>query len=172
MLTVKKGVSHLDHGLNDGIVKYILHKYKDREGFFIDTFDLETEGRSGDGDSRLPIDGVMAQVDTSDITCGLHGPIVGDNPVPISECEFEVRSGRDGPSRLCDRLPRPTTIITVIAGPHDGEACVLYTAFGGPLAPKEPWDIGEISESDDQYEANLKERMDSSAFWGDHALSR
>lgn len=141
MLTISQE-SHVDHALSQGVLDYIIERYKDRDGFFIDTFTLPPE--------------------LGEVPCGLHGPATGDSPVPDSECVMEVRGERGWPSRLCDRPIRNTTTLTVIAGPHEDEPCVLYTAFGGPLAPKEP---GDTSLSDEQ-------RIESVAFWKDHALSR
>jgi hypothetical protein len=40
-------------------------------------------------------------------------------------------------------------------------ACILYTAFGGPLTPKEPGDATLSGE----------ERQESFKFWSQHALS-
>lgn len=57
------------------------------------------------------------------------------------------------------RAPRQVRTVTVIAGPHDGQPCVLFTAFGGPLAPQEPGDPG------------CKDPDASRAFWAEHALS-
>jgi hypothetical protein len=82
---------------------------------------------------------------------------VGEN-----EASYEKREGRDYVSRFCQRATIQTRRVTVIAGPHDGETCILYTAFGGPLAPKEP---GDSSLKDEEREESLR-------FWKTHALSR
>lgn len=42
-----------------------------------------------------------------------------------------------------------------------GSTTILYTAFGGPLAPREPGDPDLPAE----------ERAESEAFWAEHALS-
>ena len=133
--------SHLDHGLDMAVVALIAKRFSERSAFFIETFEIP-EGLPG-------------------ILCGLHGPIVGDAPVEDAEVVFEVRGDRGGPSRLCARPTRPTRTVTVIAGPHLDEPCVLYTAFGGPLAPHEPWE--HLAPED---------RVKSEAFWREHALSR
>jgi len=31
-------------------------------------------------------------------------------------------------------------VVTVVCGPHDGRAFVLFTAYAGRVAPQEPWD--------------------------------
>lgn len=131
--------SHLDHGLSPAVVAHIANRFADRDSFFIETFELPAE--------------------LGEVEFGLHGPLVGDAPVPDAECRFEVRGNRAGASRVCDRPTRLTRTVTVIAGPHTGETCVLFTAFGGPLAPKEPFDAYD------------EERAASEAFWAEHALS-
>ena len=133
--------SHVDHGLSTEQVEYLKERYADLDGFKIESFELPAE--------------------LGTVPCGLHGPLVGDEPVPESECRFAKRGNRAGESRLCDRPVRQTRTVTVIAGPHGDEACVLYTAFGGPLAPKEPWDPS-LSDED---------RAKARAFWSEHALS-
>jgi hypothetical protein len=135
--------SHLDHGLTGAQIAHIRERFAERDGFFIETFDLpETLGT---------------------VPCGLHGPLMGDDPVDDSEVTFEVRNGRPCESRLCDREPRLVPTVTVIAGPHGDESCVLYTVFGGPLAPRE---AGDPTIPTDE------ERAESVAFWATHALSR
>lgn len=134
--------SHLDHFLTSAHVEFILTRFADRKAFFIETFELPSD---------LP-----------GLPLGIHGPIVGDPPVPEEEVTYEVRGTRAGPSRLCSRAPRTTQTITVIAGPNAEHACVLYTAYGGPAALREPWDPSLTPE----------EKAQSVAFWQEHALSR
>lgn len=136
-------VSHLDHGLPESVVTHIAERFADRDAFFIETFELPSE---------LP-----------SVPCGLHGPVMGDEPVLDSEVALEVRGTRAGPSRLCARAPREVRSVTVIAGPHEGDACVLYTAFGGPQTPREPWDATLTTPAQVTH---------SRSFWANHALSR
>ncbi len=140
--------SHTDH-LHADHVAWILDTYGDRDSFFIETVELPT---------HLP-----------PLTCKLYGPSVGDDPVPAVDCRMVERPGRvtrgiSWPSRVCDRPPRDTSTITVIAGPDpdNDEPMVLYTAYGGPCAPREP---GDPDIPDD----SMKARSD--AFWVEHALS-
>ena len=133
--------AHLDHTLTSAHIAFILDRFGDRTGFFLETVALP------DGLDPLP--------------CGLHGPLLGDKPVHEEECSYEVRGQRAGASRLCARPARLVRTLTVIAGPYEGEPCVLYTAFGGPAAPREPWD----TDLDDEG------RAASRAFWAEHALS-
>lgn len=133
--------SHLDHGLLPEHVAFIEKRFADRDAFFIETFELP---------ANMPT-----------VPCALWGPAVGDPPVEEKATFMRRRGERSGPSRLISRRPRTTWKVTVIAGPHQGEPCVLYTAFGGPVTPREPWDPtltpAEIEES--------------RAFWAQHALS-
>ena len=94
--------------------------------------------------------------------CSLRGPLVGDLQI-LTDCRWENRGGREYPSRLCNLPALRSRTITVIAGPHEGIACALYTAFGGPLAPKE---IG-----DPTLEPGTDAYRESVTFWTEHALS-
>jgi len=142
MSLVAGHVSHLDHGLDIEILFYILKKFRNKRGFFIETFKLPSKFGT--------------------IGCGLYGPVMGDPPVPLDEVRMVQRPGRNGPTPMVDRPPRPTHILTVIAGPEAEFDTYLFTAFGGPLAPREPHD-SDI-ESPEELAA-------SKEFWSLHALS-
>lgn len=133
--------SHLDHGLNEAHIAFLKARFAEKTAFFIETLELP-EG--------LP-----------SLECGLHGPLTGGEPVPEAEVFYGARNGRAGHSRLCTRAPLKTRKLTVIAGPAEGKPCVLYTAYGGPLAPREPWDETLSAE----------EKAESEAFWKEHALT-
>ena len=137
--------SHLDHGVDGKLLAFILEKYKDADRFFIDTF---------------PTPEGMRRLD-----CGLHGPAVGDDPVPESEVTYGVRGDRKWKSRLVPRPHMPSDVVTVIGGPDGSGRIVLYTVYGGPLAPREP--------GDSYFEQPGKEAESeaSKAFWAEHALS-
>ena len=134
--------SHLDHGLSPEHLAFIREKFGGRSEFFIETVELPAE---------LP-----------SLKCGLHGPIMGEDPVPEDEVFYRKRGNGRGASRLCSRPPIETRKLTVIGGPGGDDLCVLYTAYGGPLAPREPEDTSLSNE---------KEREESVAFWNEHALS-
>lgn len=133
--------SHVDHGLSQAQVDWLVSRFADRKAFFIETVELPAE--------------------LGTVPCGLYGPEMGDAPVGEGEVVYQRRGARENESRLVNRPVRPTNMITVIAGPHDGDSCVLYTAFGGPLAPKEPGDPTLKPE----------EREKSEHFWCAHALA-
>jgi hypothetical protein len=133
--------SHLDHGLTEDQIMFLSKRFVDRDAFFIESIELPEE--------------------LGTVSCSLYGPAMGDAAIPDSEVSYAIRGDRRNASRLVDLPSRPTRTITVIAGPHEDAACVLYTAFGGPATPKEPGDlsleIDKIAESRD--------------FWAKHALA-
>jgi hypothetical protein len=132
--------SHLDHGLSPEVVDHIFERFTGRrEGFFIETFELPPE--------------------LGTVPCGLFGPVMGD--APITNAAMVIRGNRTHVSRVLNAAPRPTRTVTVIAGPHDGFPCVLYTAFGGPSTPKEPNDPTLAEDK----------REESAKFWSEHALA-
>jgi len=142
MMKIIDGVSHLDHGLREAHIEFLWEYFGTRDGFFIETVELPEYLEALD--------------------CGLHGPLMGDAPVPETEVIYQQRGDRPGKSRMVRRPLRQTRLLSVIAGPiKDGERCVLYTAFGGPVAPREPFDSG----LDD------KAKAESTQFWDEHALS-
>ncbi len=142
--------SHVDH-IDSKILDLILERYKDANAFFIEQIEMP-EGMT--------------------IECKLYGPIMGDAPVRNEDVIYVQRPERktrgiSWPTRIVNESIRPTRILTVIAGPHKDEAtgkeyeCVLYTCYGGPLAPQEPGDPDIKPEKIEE----------SKAFWAEHALS-
>jgi hypothetical protein len=129
--------SHLDHALTEAQIQYILGLSAPEGTVNVQTVELPAE--------------------LGTVPCGLFGPCMGDAPVSDSEVEMVTRGNRKGASRTVAREPRQVRQVTVITGPHDGEPCVLFTAFGGPSAPREPFE-------DDSEE--------SRKFWAEHALAR
>lgn len=132
--------SHTDH-VPQVVLDYVFEKYKDRSGFFIETRELPAD---------LPT-----------LINPLYGPVCGDPPVAENEVFYKARSGRSNLSRMVCRPRRVTRLCTVIAGPYQGQPCVLYTVFGGPASPKEPTDR----------ELKPEEREGSHTFWEQHALA-
>lgn len=132
--------SHVDHGLSERQLSYILERFGDHRAPFTTTIELPAEYGT--------------------VPCGLIGPLVGDAPVTDDEVNMIRRGGRAWLSRCYAKFtyPRTSRLVTVIAGEHDGQPCVLFTAFGGPIAPQEPDD------------PNCADVEASRAFWRDHAL--
>lgn len=130
--------SHVDHGLSPAQLQFLLERFSDRDAFLIETVDLPPEFGT--------------------VPCTLAGPILGELAVPEQLVVYRTRGSRTWASRCVIGTPRQVRMVTVIAGPHDGHACVLFTAYGGPLAPQEPDDPG------------CKDVPASKAFWREHAI--
>jgi len=92
------------------------------------------------------------------------GPVMGDEPVSDNHDSvyFESRGGgREHHSKMLRGEHRTTRMITAITRPHkETGRPFLITAFGGPLAPKEPNDPNLRPEEEKQ----------SKEFWSQHAL--
>jgi len=144
MSITKHADSHLDHALTEAQVEFVLSLPAKAGEVTVQTVELP------DGLGLVP--------------CGLYGPTMGDAPVTDSEVEMVVRGDRKGESRLVGRSPRLQRKVTVISGPHDGDSCVLFTAFGGPQAPREPFEFAADDDSDAAQE--------SRKFWSEHALAK
>ncbi len=140
--------SHLDHGLTEAQILFVLEAFKDQENFFKATIEIPKE--------------------LGTVRCDLYGPLVGDEPLGEADTFYKERGGRKYTSRLVDKPPRRTNLVTVIGGPHDGEPCVLYTAFGGPLTPRETNELLSLGHRDRDDDGELR---DSREFWSRHALS-
>jgi len=173
----RHGESHLDHGIGEPQIAFLLTKYADRHEFFIDTFQLPEE--------------------LGTVPCGLYGPVMGDEPVPEAEVHYGRRGAREYDSRLVNRPTRQVRDVTIIAGPHDEEIpcpmcqggvspmgvgtltchyctgtgkqqihhdCIIYTVFGGALSPQEPGDPGVAG--------NPEKLVASQKFWAEHALAK
>lgn len=128
--------SHLDHGLSSAQIEFLL-KIEVPEG-------------------EVTVKTVELPEELGKVPCGLHGPEMGDAAVMEADVTYAVRGERKGASRLVARPTRKTSKVTFVAGPHDGQEGVIFTAFGGPMAPR------ELFECDD---------MSSREFWATHALS-
>ncbi len=135
--------SHLDHGLSDLHRAFITKLFEGRTAFFKETVTLPS--------------------DLTALDSALYGPLVGDPPIAESDVTYIVRGARAGKSRVVNRPLRKTRLVSVIGGPHNDEPCILYTAFGGPIAPREPFDPSLVEGS--------PEHTESVAFWKEHALA-
>lgn len=86
-----------------------------------------------------------------------HGPVGNDHP----EVYRGKRGERNYDSKMLRGKNQTTRMITAIVRPHkETGRPFLITAFGGPLAPKEPDDPTLRDE----------EREESKRFWSEHAL--
>lgn len=130
--------SHLDHGVTTAQLAWVLQQLGERDAFFIETLTLPEH--------------------LGTVPCGLYGPLMGDEPVETGTVG-RTRAPRTWTSRCVQRPVRQVREVSVIAGPHEGAPCVLYTIYGGPVAPQEPGDPG------------CRDVGASQAFWAQHALS-
>lgn len=133
--------SHTDHGLTVRQIVHLINRFKDRDGFFVETITLPDH--------------------LGTVNAELYGPLADDPPVDEADVVYVVRGKRPQGSRMVRRPVRKTNRLTVIAGPLGEEPCVLYTAYGGEYAPREPWDPSHTDES----------RQESVDFWSKHALA-
>jgi hypothetical protein len=147
--------SHLDHGLSAQQLAHVLLMFEGRDGFFTETITLPEE--------------------LGTVPCALFGPCMGDKPIPSFVVEMQQRGDRSYKSRVITigtdgakilDMKRRVNTLSVIAGPHDGHPCVLYTVFGGPIAPREP---GDPTHSDGTAKGRAA-LAESIAFWAEHAL--
>ena len=118
---IKHVESHLDHGLTEAQVEFIL-KIKVPVG-------------------EVTVKTVELPEELGTVQCGLYGPKMGDEPIDEDDVTYAVRGSRKGESRLVSLPARPTRMVTYVAGAHDGQEGVLFTAFGGPSAPREPFEF-------------------------------
>lgn len=132
--------SHVDHGLSEQVIALILERFGAHEGFGIHTLEIPEE--------------------LGEVKCALIGPLTGHPPVTADQVYFKRRDGRAGESRMVDRPLVSTRLVTVIHGYHNGET-ILFTAYGGPCAPRERYD----------HTLSPEERQESIAFWEQHALA-
>jgi hypothetical protein len=102
--------------------------------------------------------------DLPELPNAIVGPTMGDDPVSDNHPAIYSKSrgdGRNYESKMMRGEHRTTRMITAIARPHkETGRPFLITAFGGPLAPKEPNDPTLRDE----------ERKQSEEFWSQHAL--
>jgi hypothetical protein len=134
-------IFHHDHGIDEAHQRVITNLFQEAgDGFLLRTVELPA--------------------DCADLMSGMHGPIAGDDPVPSSEVHWGKRGERPGLSRLCGRSPRATRLMTVI-GTREGDAVTVFTAYGGPAAPREITDASLPPEAAEE----------AAQFWATHALS-
>lgn len=146
-MIAKHADSHLDHALTPAQVDFVLSQAA--------------------ADGELTVQTVTLPEELGSVSCNLHGPATGSDPVPESEVTYAKRGEREGESRMCKRAPVQTREVTIISGPHDGQGCVLFTAYGGPNAPKEPFDFPAEENRPDFKSLSV---VASEAFWKEHAL--
>jgi hypothetical protein len=136
---------HDDHNITDEQISHALKTFilSAPDGFFIKTVKLPHH--------------------LGKVPSGLHGPSVGDLPIKEEEAIYGSRGGRQNLSRLVNRPFRDSDLLTVI-GTKEGKKITLFTAHGGPIAPRE---LATLPP-----DASDEEKEESKSFWAQHALSK
>jgi hypothetical protein len=172
---IKHAESHFDHGLTVAQVDHVMQRFADRAAFFIETIELPEALGTVPCGLHGPLVG-DAPVAEADVTYAKRGArawdsrlvdrpaqqvrtvtvIAGPHEETCSICNGSGRVAGTGPgfgaSHPCPRER--------CEGGKLKHACIVYTLYGGPLAPQEPGDPG------------CKDVLTSRTFWTVHALSR
>lgn len=183
-------LSHLDHGLSSAQVEFIQKRFADRDAFFIESFDLPEElgtvrcALYGPAMGDDPIcDDMPETYETSgldnanpDLIFAKRGSRTYPSRILMGVSSRPTRTVTviAGPlkekcsdcygSGLYSHFDGPMVEMTCAVCRGSGiieSPCVLYTAFGGPLAAKE---LGDPTLNPEECEA-------SELFWGEHALA-
>lgn len=133
-------VFHADHGVSNETLMWALSQINPA-GFFLRTLELP-EGHC-------------------DLLSALYGPLAGDAPVSDDVVSFVKRSEDRPASRMINMPKRPTRLVTVI-GIVKEDGVTIFTAYGGPCAPRE---VGDATLATDE------EKKESADFWAQHALA-
>jgi len=146
---MKFTVLHKDHGISDAQFDHIFQA-------------ISAKRRAR---SRFLLVKVTIPAELGSVPCGLHGPAMGDDPISDSEVEYLVRGNDDDPrtwaDRMCSRPTRPVNYVQAIGMVSKaGDACTLFTVYGGPLSPQNPDD------------PNNNDPQAAREFWAQHALSK
>ena len=136
-------IHHSDHGISQrqmNFVRDVVGERYGQDGFFIQEITIPEE--------------------MGPVPCGLYGPAMGDDPqTPENDgVEMMYRGDREYPDRMVLKPMRPVNYVQAI-GIIDGEDCVLFTVYGGPLAPQNPGD------------PTCRDEAAAAAWWSEHALA-
>jgi hypothetical protein len=100
------------------------------------------------------------EVEANRLENGLYGPASGDSPVEEEEVTYLQRSeDRPYADRMIGRPVRLVNYGQVIGMKNEDGSVLVYTCYGGPLAPQHPEDP---SNGDPEK---------SREFWSKHAIS-
>jgi len=88
--------------------------------------------------------------------------------VPESEVFYARRGSRRNLSRLCARPQRMVFEVTIIAGMSQDGVTRVWTAYGGPHAPREPEDSYFVFSDAARKSSEYREARE---FWSHAALS-
>ena len=171
--------SHLDHGFTAQQKQYLLELFGDRTAFFLEQVVLPEElgtvpcALHGPATGRPPVpDSLTYRAKRGNRSWESR---MTDLPPVQSRMVVVIGGPHEEKCNICDEYGMFYSIGAAMRfGGGDGMvrcpkcngqkvikyACVLYTMYGGPVAPQEPGD------------PNCKNLGDSEAFWSQHALSK
>ena len=136
-------VYHADHGISPEQMEWIKAQIKaaDPKTFFV---------------QEIQIPGELGMVRNA-----MYGPAAGDPAVPESEVSYRPRGDRPWSDRVVSWPTRPVNYVQAIGMPDQDNPnkIVLFTVYGGPLAPQHPDDPG------------CRDVPAAKKFWSQHALS-
>lgn len=174
---IKHTASHLDHNLSAAQLAFLFERFAERDAFFIETLTFPRELGTVPCGLYGPLMG-DPPIAESEMTYGVRGtrewssrildlPARDQHEVTVIAGPHEETCARCGGAGSWQSLaiPDPGGPAYYTCSSCGGvgkikHACVLYTAFGGPLAPQEPGDPG------------CKDVEASRRFWSEHALAR
>ncbi len=198
--------SHLDHNLTDAQIAFVLARFADRAAFFIEAVTLPDELGTVPCDLHGPLTG-DPPVPEAEVARAKRGsrawtsrlverPAKPSRVVTVIAGPHEETCPRCAGSGVWYGLAIPPDNpweCRDCVGGKLKHACILYTCYGGPLAPQEPGDLRrQIEALEEQRRAlpdcspenaehtalyakivALREKRDQAdAFWATHALSR
>jgi hypothetical protein len=136
-------VYHADHGISAKQMDFIKSEIANSSpaGFFVKSIKIP---------SKL-----------GKVRNALYGPASGDAPVSESVVQYRPRGDRPWSDRVVSWPTRPVDYVQAIGMPdqNDPQKIVLFTVYGGPLAPQHPDDPSN------------RDVAASQKFWSEHALS-
>lgn len=143
--------SHLDHSLTQAHIDFIMKHW---------ALIRVPSGLVGQDVTPVMVE-LPAELES--LPCGLVGPSTGFPAVSDENdsVTYHVRKGRKWASRMIDQQVHMTRTLTYIVGHYNGEE-VLFTAYGGYCAPREPGDTSLNT---------MEEITLSRKFWAEHALT-
>lgn len=167
----RHAASHFDHGLTEAQIAYLLQRFADRVVFFIETVELPEELGTVPCGLHGPIVG-GAPVAEREVTYAQRGTRpwtsrLVDRPPHHVRTVTVVAGPHEETCPTCGghgvytaRLPLDTTCASCGGEGKVKHTCIVYTVYGGPVAPQEPCD------------PRCKDVTESEAFWAQHALSQ
>lgn len=171
--------SHLDHGLTRNQIEFIFDRYTNRQdSFLLETIELPADlgmapcGLWGPimGDPEILNGGEVLPLAPGEYITNAVKFTISANQVKARYEPFDGKitlgkrsADRTWNSRLINLPMRPVKTVTVIGGTYEDQGCILFTAYGGPPAPREPGDPSLVTDS---------MKADAIGFWTRHALSR